>query len=71
MTTKNYYTGGYRNGHADKLLGLCQDTARTSTLPGYAEGYLAGQGDAIRERAIQIAHENPPCTANTPDQNSD
>ena len=71
MTTKNYYDGGYRNGRADKLLGLRQDTALTSTLPGYAEGYKAGQGEAIREKAIAIARENPPCTANTPDQNSD
>ena len=54
MDTKideKHYDEGYKAGHADKLLGRTLITARDSQLPGYAEGYLAGQGDAIREKA--------------------
>ena len=37
------YRDGYRNGKADRLLGLRLAIALTSSIPGYAVGYKDGQ----------------------------
>jgi len=36
------YLDGYRNGRADRLLGLFLVVSLASTYPGYAEGYADG-----------------------------
>lgn len=41
--TRDYYDHGYTCGQADKRLGLGPlQMSMTSTLPGYARGYIAG-----------------------------
>lgn len=47
------FEDGYRNGHADALLGLRLTIALTSPQADYREGYRRAQADALPARRTQ------------------